>query len=466
MTKYVLPVCLAVSFLTLSFSISTAQNHELLWRISGNGLTKASYLFGTIHVKDQRAFQFSDSVLSSIDKVDRLLIEVDPDSLTGYVLEAVDSTTRERSPLLSTLLSKDDFKFLTKKVRKQLKIDINRLRASRIDFLKKLLGLVKEKEDDRPTFLDVWLYELAQGWGKEVGGLEYVENHVAPTVLRESNPDYQAKANRLVRELKGTDKENMLDFLLGAYQKGDLNAIEKHNDMRAFLNRLEHEQLLTIRNQQMVERGKKLIREKSTFMAVGVAHLPGEDGLIELFRKEGFTVEAVPASFTGLAAKLEARPRAERPLRAFRSEEFGFAIKAPCILWSKENEGNGTHAFAGLDIGRMDSYVLMDVPGRTLGSNEVDETIDGMVNRMRRMGNGINEDVEIERIEFEGLAGVDMFQVELPSGVFANYRYLLRKDHVYCLAVSATKPARLKELSDDFFPRLELLPLQKKPAFH
>jgi uncharacterized protein YbaP (TraB family) len=36
-----------------------------------------------------------------------------------------------------------------------------------------------------------------------------------------------------------------------------------------------------------------LLKEKSTFVAVGAGHLPGEMGIINLLRKQGFIVEAV-----------------------------------------------------------------------------------------------------------------------------------------------------------------------------
>ncbi|WP_039866550.1 TraB/GumN family protein, partial [Pedobacter sp. BAL39] len=48
----------------------TAQDkkpYNLLWEISGNGLKKSSYLFGSMHVKDRRAFNFSDSVLIAME---------------------------------------------------------------------------------------------------------------------------------------------------------------------------------------------------------------------------------------------------------------------------------------------------------------------------------------------------------------------------------------------------------------
>ncbi len=52
-------------------------------------------------------------------------------------------------------------------------------------------------------------------------------------------------------------------------------------------------QILTKRNLNMANQIEKLILEKSAFIAIGAAHLPDKQGVIELLRKKKFKVEAV-----------------------------------------------------------------------------------------------------------------------------------------------------------------------------
>jgi uncharacterized protein YbaP (TraB family) len=47
------------------------------------------------------------------------------------------------------------------------------------------------------------------------------------------------------------------------------------------------------RNKRWVPLIEKSIQQNPTFIAVGALHLPGENGLIELLRKEGYTVKPV-----------------------------------------------------------------------------------------------------------------------------------------------------------------------------
>jgi uncharacterized protein YbaP (TraB family) len=51
--------------------------------------------------------------------------------------------------------------------------------------------------------------------------------------------------------------------------------------------------MLTDRNKRWVESFEEMEGEKSSFIAIGAGHLPGKEGLIELLREEGYTVEAV-----------------------------------------------------------------------------------------------------------------------------------------------------------------------------
>ena len=52
-------------FFVFFFVSASAQKNNwpntLLWKISGNGLTKPSYLFGTMHLQDKRIFNLGDS---------------------------------------------------------------------------------------------------------------------------------------------------------------------------------------------------------------------------------------------------------------------------------------------------------------------------------------------------------------------------------------------------------------------
>ena len=50
------------------------------------------------------------------------------------------------------------------------------------------------------------------------------------------------------------------------------------------------ETMVTARNRVMVANAEQYLAAGSAFIAVGAMHLPGPEGLVELFRKAGYTV--------------------------------------------------------------------------------------------------------------------------------------------------------------------------------
>ncbi|WP_458626322.1 TraB/GumN family protein [Winogradskyella sp. PC D3.3] len=57
------------------------NTYSLLWKIEGNNLETPSYLFGTMHIDDARAFNFSDAVMPAIKSAEYFALGVNPDSL-------------------------------------------------------------------------------------------------------------------------------------------------------------------------------------------------------------------------------------------------------------------------------------------------------------------------------------------------------------------------------------------------
>src|SRR5438067_3038977 len=77
---------IAAAVFIFSFSVSYSQKTKvppknypsLLWEITGNGLAKPSYLFGTMHVSNKMAFHLSDSFYLGIKHADVLALETNP----------------------------------------------------------------------------------------------------------------------------------------------------------------------------------------------------------------------------------------------------------------------------------------------------------------------------------------------------------------------------------------------------
>jgi uncharacterized protein YbaP (TraB family) len=108
---------------------------------------------------------------------------------------------------------------------------------------------------------------------------------------------YKLQAKQLVSYIdsanKGAEEDKQLKEMFKAYKNQDLKKLEElmvETDaaMASFTDIL-----LYHRNRNWVNKLKTLLPGKSLLIAVGAGHLPGEKGMINLLRKEGYTVTPV-----------------------------------------------------------------------------------------------------------------------------------------------------------------------------
>src|SRR6185295_9427100 len=69
------------SLITLAQEKNKKEFNTLLWEITGNGLPRPSYLFGTIHMICSDEALLSDSLKTAIGNSDAVYFEVDMDNL-------------------------------------------------------------------------------------------------------------------------------------------------------------------------------------------------------------------------------------------------------------------------------------------------------------------------------------------------------------------------------------------------
>jgi uncharacterized protein YbaP (TraB family) len=265
---------------------------SLLWEISGNGLTKPSYLYGTIHMICKDDASLGDSLVAAIEKADRVYFEVDMDNLMEMVMAFKDFKMRNDTTL-SDLLSKEDYK----KVKEFMESKSTLLPFSKLETYKPMLvsSLLMESDAgcEQAVAMEQLILEEAKKNNKRVEGLETMSYQAS---IFDSIP-YKLQAEQLVKYVKdeGDSKgkaDKQFEEMTDAYKSQD---IEKLGE---FINEDEEiggygDLLLYNRNRNWVKKIKTIMPEKSIVIAVGAGHLAGEKGVIKLLRKEGYTVRPV-----------------------------------------------------------------------------------------------------------------------------------------------------------------------------
>jgi len=261
----------------------------LLWKISGNSLNKPSYLFGTMHLSDERLFQLGDSLYKAIESSEGFAIEVNPDDMTGYLIEGVKKEIKN-SRRIQEMLDENKFKRYSEALSKKLKKPAEEITARDIFSEKNKWVSESYRKGKMSTFLDAYLYDIARRQGKWTGGVEDMDDQkdIVDNLIDESDID------QIVADAEGgANSGKALERFIKVYLSGDLNIIDSisNNADSAYIDAL-----LIKRNIKMARRMDSLSALRSMVFAVGAAHLPGSSGLINLLRKKGFEVQPVFSS--------------------------------------------------------------------------------------------------------------------------------------------------------------------------
>jgi uncharacterized protein len=275
-----------------SFAQDSKENNTLLWKISGNGIAKPSYLFGTVHMICKDDAFLSKNLTNAIENADKVYLELDMDNLFEMI-GAMMKMKMNNDTTLADLLTPEEYKL----AKKYFEEKVTMLPFSVLETYKPLVAssLLMESSMvcDAQVAMEQLVMEEAKKNGKQVDGLETMEYQMS---IFDSIP-YKVQAQELLRSISTGDKESDGDKefkeLMKAYKDQDL---KKLGEMitKSEQGMMQYEDiLLTNRNHNWVVKLKKLFPNKSLVVAVGAGHLPGDKGLINLLRKEGYTVTPV-----------------------------------------------------------------------------------------------------------------------------------------------------------------------------
>lgn len=278
-----------VLLLGFVFGLTHAQTNEksLLWKISGNGLSKPSYLFGTIHITCDATLP--EKVKVALDKTDQLCLELDMDD-SSMQTQMMSRMMMKDGVTMESLASKEDFQLVDEFLTKNLGFS-----AKMLNTLKPFMvtAMLYPKMMDCPMqSVESELLKIAAAQKEETIGLETVAEQLD---VFDAIP-YQEQMNELIKTAKSDlnrDKKELQE-MLDLYKTEDVAAmIEFTKNSENVMTSKYDDELLNNRNKNWIERINKIAQEKPTFFGVGAAHLGGEMGVIYLLRKSGFTVEPV-----------------------------------------------------------------------------------------------------------------------------------------------------------------------------
>ena len=266
--------------LLLAGSVAAADIESgLLWKIeSPQG--EAGYLFGTIHSDDARVTDFPPALIQGLLSSQMLLMETLPPP-DGSVFFSKQGT-------LADGLTPQELENALQQAEAR-----GMLNSMAIRMKPWLLALVlATPKGPSPFSQDMQLYALADQRGLQVHALETADEHF--TSLDALSGDDQLALLRAVLAQSEEQKEQAFEQLIAVYLAGDsakiLETDEKLSarDLPPGLWEKMRAILIDRRNALMTSRILERIGEGKVFVAVGAAHLPGEQGIVRRLRAAGY----------------------------------------------------------------------------------------------------------------------------------------------------------------------------------
>jgi uncharacterized protein YbaP (TraB family) len=273
------------------------------WKVERAGL-EPNWLLGTMHLSDPRVTNLPDEAKAAFDGAKVVVLEsdeiLDQQKAAAKMMARPDLMYFAGKETIADYLQPDEQKLLEDGLMKR-GMPFNAVAKMKPWLLTSMVALpsceLSRKAQGMP-FLDMKLAQEGLAAGKEVKGVETLAEqlevvaslpmsfHVKSLVGSVKYPQYTADMMETTLQLY-LQGEIGLVFPAGTYFAPELDASD-FQDMALF-----EEKLITTRNHHMADRGEPILARGNVFMAVGALHLIGDEGLVELLRKKGYTVTAV-----------------------------------------------------------------------------------------------------------------------------------------------------------------------------
>lgn len=261
------------------------RDQSLLWQIQHPNQVWTSYLFGTMHVKNDRFFAQLDPVYEAINACHYFAAEYDfSEAPTTIPPELYQLPPGKK---LSDYLSQKKYEKLERILWKSFRIPLKQFERLLPLFV---INLITQHilAQNSAVSLDEHLWQYAQTKGKEGVGVERFAEQLA--VLQKI--DIETQVQLLVK--LGKNVKSFRQQLLKTadiYQSGDIRKLYKVTKKSTGKMR---KTLLYHRNLIMAERITQWHQNDAICAAIGAAHLAGEKGVLRYLKQRGFQLQPIP----------------------------------------------------------------------------------------------------------------------------------------------------------------------------
>lgn len=296
-------------FLTLLLTVmaTTGMNAQLLYKISGKGLRKPSYIIGTYHLAPVSFVDSIPGLRSALAESEQVYGEIETADMTSpeNIAKMQQAMMLPEGKTLTELLTPEQMQKLNATMKELLGVDMSNpmvaqqmnkmLPQALVTQLTVIMYLKKHSGFNPTQSFDDYFQQQAVAQGKPVGGFETMDFQLQALF---GSISIERQIELLMCFLNNREwEESQVDNIVEAFFAQDLNRIEaamdEKQDNSCDATDEENDLLIYGRNATWLKKMPEIMQQKSTFFAVGAAHLAGERGVLAGLRNAGYLVEGV-----------------------------------------------------------------------------------------------------------------------------------------------------------------------------
>ena len=308
-------------FIAILALIALSSSAQLLWKVSGNGLEKPSYVLGTFHFASESMIDKISGIEQAFEGCDMVVGEIDYEEMMDqkFMMAMTQNMVAPPDSTLDKLLTSEEYALVEQEFNKYLGVlgmKLEQMNTVNPHVIRGLILAMKGMQDIQDSqelqdfqgledmidvqalsnvnssgnnLMDKAVQKRAKDMGRPSVALESIEEQLDLLY----NVSLTEQAKNLLEACKNPDlaKAQLTQSLalINAYQSQDLTKIYSITTDAGTMDALR----VVERNRNWIEKLVKMIPEHACLVYVGAAHLPGEEGLLQLLRNEGYTVEPV-----------------------------------------------------------------------------------------------------------------------------------------------------------------------------
>lgn len=285
------------------------QSKPLLYKVTKEGTDTTMYLFGSIHVADERAYPMPDVVMDAYNNSDYLAVEFDLITYSKDYKAQVDSLKTlvlQDGTLVKDHLSEETYELMVKYLKE------NKLYSSMYDYYKpaihySLISSFQAEQGGLDSNLGIDMYFLEKAHDEKKGILE-VESASSQYEMLGSLPDklFDFMILSSIINEKAMVKDNVdlyeawlegdASYIINALESSDNEILKNFDSYREIIELVEqyNKALIDDRNVAMTQKAIEYFNEgKNVFFVVGLAHIVGENAIANNLKENGYIVEVV-----------------------------------------------------------------------------------------------------------------------------------------------------------------------------